>query len=89
MAHSPPLPTGVRLFYSIGNVTLNCLNFIWFRAMVRAVLKRFDTKPVPKRELDAQKLLNGQQNVKQFEVRGTHDEEFEEEAGIRRRQAKK
>lgn len=28
----PAIPLGLRLFYSIGNVTLNTLNFVWFRA---------------------------------------------------------
>ena len=30
---SPPLPIYIRVFYSIGNVTLNTLNFVWFRAV--------------------------------------------------------
>lgn len=39
--HVPAIPLGIKLFYSIGNVTLNTLNFLWFKAMIAAVLKRF------------------------------------------------
>ncbi|KDN50857.1 DUF887-domain-containing protein [Tilletiaria anomala UBC 951] len=79
---NPPLPMHIRAFYSVGNLTLNSLNFIWFRAMIRAVLKRFQTKPHAKEKLDAQK-------IEKFVVQGNGDEEFEEEAGIRRRTTKK
>lgn len=30
--HVPAIPLGLKAFYSIGNITLNTLNFIWFRA---------------------------------------------------------
>lgn len=83
--HYPPIPTYIRLFYSIGNVTLNSLNFVWFRSMIRAVLKRFDTKPINKEKLDPRKIANGEHRVDAFQVKGTGDEEFEEEAGVRRR----
>ncbi|CAO1621789.1 unnamed protein product [Sympodiomycopsis kandeliae] len=48
----PAIPIGLRLFYSIGNVTLNTLNFIWFRAMIAAVQKRFSP---PKEEKKTKK----------------------------------
>ena len=43
--HVPAIPLHIKLFYSIGNVTLNSLNFIWFRAMIAAVQKRFSGPP--------------------------------------------
>lgn len=39
--HVPAIPLHIKLFYSVGNVVLNTLNFIWFKAMIAAVLKRF------------------------------------------------
>ncbi|CAO1624661.1 unnamed protein product [Parajaminaea phylloscopi] len=39
--HVPAIPLHIKLFYSVGNITLNTLNFVWFRAMIAAVLKRF------------------------------------------------
>lgn len=40
--HVPAIPVHIKVFYSVGNVVLNTLNFVWFRAMIAAVLKRFD-----------------------------------------------
>ena len=53
--------------------------------MIRAVLKRFDTKPVTKEKLDPSQLASGKQRIDNFTVQGTDDDEFEEEAGVRRR----
>ncbi|PWN48961.1 DUF887-domain-containing protein [Violaceomyces palustris] len=80
--HSPPLPKYIAIFYMVGNVTLNCLNFFWFRAMVRAVQKRFTAEPKPSGgQLDPKKIVKGEQKVK-VKVSGSGDEPFEKEALI-------
>ncbi|PWN24578.1 hypothetical protein BDZ90DRAFT_247354 [Jaminaea rosea] len=48
--HVPAIPLGLKVFYSVGNVVLNTLNFVWFRAMIAAVLKRFDGSSAKKGE---------------------------------------
>lgn len=30
--HVPAIPISYRIFYTVGNITLNSLNFIWFKA---------------------------------------------------------
>lgn len=72
----------------IGNVTLNCLNFFWFRAMVRAVQKRFVAKPEPKangkkEEVDPMKILDGRQKLR-VGVKGKNDDVIEKEVGAAR-----
>ncbi|EPQ32021.1 uncharacterized protein PFL1_00219 [Pseudozyma flocculosa PF-1] len=81
--HHPPIPRYIANFYMTGNVILNSLNFFWFRAMVRAVQKRFTAKPKPAEAgaIDPKKVLRGQQGVS-VGVRGNDDEPFEREAGV-------
>lgn len=86
--HHPPIPTHLKAFYLTGNVILNSLNFFWFRAMVRAVLKRFSVKadgaPVHGQgKIDPQKVVKGQQKV-QVGVEGKDDEEFWQEAAAKK-----
>ena len=83
-AHHPPIPGHLKAFYMVGNVILNSLNFFWFRAMVRAVQKRFTVKPEGKGEkVDAKKVIRGEQGVK-VGVQGKDDEEFWREAGAKK-----
>ena len=46
------LPQSLALLYLAGNTVLLFLNFYWFRAMIQALMKRFDTtidkKPIEK-----------------------------------------
>jgi len=79
--HNPPIPFGIKTFYTVGNVILNSLNFIWFRAMIRAVQKRFSPADPKGSKLDAKKVAAGKQGVK-VNIKGTGDEEFEREAGV-------
>lgn len=81
-AHSPAIPLHIKTFFTVGNITLNSLNFIWFRAMIRAVQKRFTAKDDKGRPIDARKLARGQQQVGKVGVSGTGDDEFEREAGV-------
>ncbi|PWZ02967.1 DUF887-domain-containing protein [Testicularia cyperi] len=78
--HHPAIPGHLKAFYLVGNVILNSLNFFWFRAMVRAVQKRFTVKPDPAGKVDPKKVANGKQQVK-VGVQGNDDEEFWQEAG--------
>lgn len=78
--HFPPIPGHLKTFYMVGNVILNSLNFFWFRAMVRAVQKRFTVKPDQGDKVDPQKVIRGQQGVK-VGVEGKDDEKFWQEAG--------
>jgi hypothetical protein len=80
-AHYPPIPVHIWIFYSVGNIILNTLNFIWFKAMVRAVRKRF--APVDKKggKVDPKKVLKGEQAV-DVKIKGNGDDEHEKEAGI-------
>lgn len=83
--HHPSIPGHLMAFYLVGNVILNSLNFFWFRAMVRAVMKRFSVKPQDGgKQVDPQKVVRGQQGVK-VGVEGKDDEEFWEEAGAKKR----
>ncbi|UZJ55206.1 hypothetical protein CBS101457_004526 [Exobasidium rhododendri] len=79
--HYPPIPTHIKIFYTVGNLTLNTLNFIWFKAMIRAVQKRFAPVDPQGAKLDAKKIATGKQSVKAG-VRGSHDEPFEKQAGV-------
>lgn len=92
--HTPPIPISIKLFFMIGNVTLNCLNFFWFRAMVRAVQKRFVAKPESKdgkekgkpngnEDVDPMKILDGRQRLR-VGVKGRNDEALEREVGAAR-----
>lgn len=84
-AHSPRIPLHIHIFFTVGNVVLNSLNFIWFRAMIRAVQKRFTAKPADEKnggKLDPRKIVEGKQKVK-LGVEGTNDREFEREAGTK------
>ncbi len=84
--HHPPIPLHLKTFYMVGNVILNSLNFFWFRAMVRAVQKRFTVKPTPDSKngkLDAQKVVRGQQGIK-LGVQDKDDEQFWQEAGAKK-----
>jgi hypothetical protein len=80
-AHYPPIPVHIWIFYSVGNVILNTLNFIWFRAMVRAVQKRFAPSDKKGGKLDPKKVVKGQQSV-DLKIQGDGDEEQEREALI-------
>lgn len=81
--HSPAIPLHIHIFYTVGNVVLNSLNFIWFRAMIRAVQKRFTAKPADGTgKLDPRKVAEGKQKIK-LGVEGTNDREFEREAGTK------
>ena len=33
--HVPAIPMSYRVYYTVGNITLNTLNFVWFRACVQ------------------------------------------------------
>ncbi|CEH17340.1 uncharacterized conserved protein [Ceraceosorus bombacis] len=80
--HVPPIPISYRVFYTLGNITLNSLNFIWFRAMIRAVQKRFTAAPADgSNKLDAKAIAEGKQSV-QVGVTGKDDSQFEREAGV-------
>lgn len=79
--HNPPIPFHIKAFYTTGNLILNTLNFVWFRAMIRAVQKRFSPKDPKGGKLDPRKVVRGQQSV-QLDVKGNGDEEFEREAGV-------
>lgn len=92
--HSPAIPTHLLLFYGIGNVTLNFLNFFWFRAMVRAVRKRFVVQPQPGSgsqadadKADLKKIATGKQGIK-VDVKGSGDEPFEKEARVGKHEKK-
>lgn len=79
--HYPPIPVGIKIFFTVGNVLLNTLNFIWFKAMVRAVQKRFAPIDSKGGKLDPKKVAKGEQEVK-MRVQGNHDEPFEKEAYV-------
>lgn len=82
--HHPPIPGHLKTFYMVGNVILNSLNFFWFRAMVRAVQKRFTVKPEQgPGKVDPHKLIRGEQALK-VGVSGKDDEEFWREAGAKK-----
>lgn len=84
--HTPPIPLGIKFFFCTGNVVLNSLNFIWFRAMVRAVTKRFQRKTVPKNfdKPTAERLVTGEETL--FKVSpGEEDDVFLTEAGVIRK----
>ncbi|CAD6930925.1 unnamed protein product [Tilletia caries] len=83
--HVPPLPDHVKYFYLIGNVILNSLNFFWFRAMIRAIQKRFQATPEADHDgvLDYKEVVKGKQKVK-VSVKGKNDAEIEREAGVTR-----
>lgn len=86
--HLPPIPLFIKCFFVVGNVTLNSLNFIWFRAMVRAITKRFQSKTLPE-ELNAptaERLATGEETL--FKVPpGEEDEKYFAEAGVIRKRA--
>jgi hypothetical protein len=79
--HNPPIPTHIKTLYTVGNLVLNSLNFIWFRAMIRAVQKRFSSSDPKGGKLDAKRVATGKQSV-EVKVKGDHDGPFEKEAGI-------
>ncbi|KAK0522000.1 hypothetical protein OC835_006715 [Tilletia horrida] len=83
--HVPPLPAHVKYFYLIGNVTLNSLNFFWFRAMIRAIQKRFTAAPEADHDgvLDYKEVVKGKQKVA-IKVKGKDDAQTEREAGVAR-----
>ncbi|KAL9935069.1 hypothetical protein V8E36_006145 [Tilletia maclaganii] len=81
--HVPPLPSHVKYFYLIGNVILNSLNFFWFRAMIRAIQKRFVAAPEADHDgmLDYKEVAKGKQKVA-VKVKGSNDAQTEREAGV-------
>lgn len=84
--HVPAIPLGIKLFYSIGNVTLNTLNFIWFKAMIAAVLKRFqpakgETKDTKGKRPKAAPFSGSYNEVNTKEIKHI-DREAERAAGI-------
>ena len=82
--HHPPIPMHLKTFYMAGNLILNSLNFFWFRAMIRAIQKRFTVQPHQNEaKVDPHKLVRGKQAVK-LGVQGKDDEEFWREAGAKK-----
>lgn len=80
--HYPPIPFHIKAFFTAGNLVLNSLNFIWFRAMIRAVQKRFTATDAKGAPLDPAKVVKGKQIVGDVSLQGSGDEQFEKEAGI-------
>ncbi|KAK0542286.1 hypothetical protein OC846_006682 [Tilletia horrida] len=84
--HVPPLPAHVKYFYLIGNITLNSLNFFWFRAMIRAIQKRFNAVPEADHDgvLDYKEVVKGKQKVAlKVEKKSNFDQEVA--AGVARK----
>jgi hypothetical protein len=79
---SPPIPYHMKVFFTTGNVVLNTLNFVWFRAMIRAVQKRFSVKDANGKPVDPSKLAQGKQKLGDVTIQGRGDEQFEREAGV-------
>ncbi|PWN17833.1 hypothetical protein BCV69DRAFT_123270 [Microstroma glucosiphilum] len=77
--HVPAIPLPIKLFYSIGNVTLNTLNFIWFRAMIAAVQKRFTSSPS---DADKKRLASGKVTPEEKERASKADEDARIMAGV-------
>lgn len=86
--HVPPIPLGLKLFYSVGNVTLNTLNFVWFRAMIAAVQKRFTAAPTTvKKEKEGPfsgSYSGGEATEKDKKVAQKADRDAQRMAGVRR-----
>lgn len=78
----PSIPLHIKIFFTTGNVVLNSLNFIWFRAMIRAVQKRFTAKDPKGKPVDPSRLAKGEQQIGDVTIKGSNDDQFEQEAGV-------